>query len=29
MQGFPLCAIICSAGVHDRDGAALILDKIR
>ena len=28
-QGLPLRAVIHSAGVHDRDGAALVLDKIR
>lgn len=28
-QGLPLRAVIHSAGVQDRDGAALVLDKIR
>jgi transposase len=28
-QGLPLRVIVHSAGVQDRDGAALVLDKIR
>jgi transposase len=28
-EGFPLRVIIDSAGIQDRDGAALVLDKIR
>lgn len=28
-EGFPLRVIVHSAGIQDRDGAALVLDKIR
>jgi transposase len=28
-EGFPLRVVIHSAGIQDRDGAALVLDKIR
>ena len=29
VEGLPLCVIVHSAGIQDRDGATLVLDKIR